>query len=269
MSLAKRWRAESRNQTAIPKVAKDQPLTEDGMDNAGQYGNAARDKIKILHRVSSLIVRLLPARRMHFVYHAVRYGTVIVAFAIATVNTFWYGTYMEERKTRHSWLDAGLQALASEGPDGLRIMLIAEKLGVTKGSFYWHFKNLAEYQLAVLGQWEHSHTEQIIERVEHAGGNARAKLYNLATTVTSDFSLGRAIRSWSLANQDVSQVQARVDQKRIEYTAKLLREAGWSKDEALTAGRWAYCGLIGHSVLSGPPMTEKQIKLILATLVPR
>lgn len=198
------------------------------------------------------------------------YGMVIIALAIAIVNTFWYGVCMEERRTRQSWLDAGLQALASEGPDGLRIMLIAEKLGVTKGSFYWHFKNLEEYQLAVLGQWEHSHTEQIIEYVEHAGGEAHAKLYNLlAVTVSSDFSLGRAIRSWSLANRNVQEVQARVDQKRIEYAAKLLRAVGWSKDEAVTLGRWGYCALIGHSELHGPSFTEKQLRLILTTWIPR
>ena len=177
---------------------------------------------------------------------------------------------MEERKTQKCWLDAGLQTLASVGPDGLRIMSIAEKLGVTKGSFYWHFKNLEEYQLAVLGQWELSHTQQIIDYVEHAGGEAQAKLYNLlAATVSSDFSLSRAIRSWSLANRNVQEVQARVDQKRIEYAAKLLRAAGWSKDEAATLGRWGYCALIGYSELPGLALTEKQLRLILAAWIPR
>lgn len=198
------------------------------------------------------------------------YGMVIIAFAIARVNTVWYGASMENRRTRRSWLDAGLQALATEGPDGLRIMLIAEKLGVTKGSFYWHFKNLEEYQLAVLEHWEHSHTEQIIQYVEHAGGEAHAKLYNLLTvTVSSDFSLSRAIRSWSLANRTVQEVQARVDQKRIEYATKLLHATGWPKDEATTLGRWGYSALIGHSELPGPSFTEEQLRLILTIWLPR
>lgn len=198
------------------------------------------------------------------------YGMVIMSFTIANVNTFWYGERMEERKSRESWLNAGLQALASGGPDGLRIMLIAEKLGVTKGSFYWHFKNLDEYQQAVLKHWEHSHTEQIIEYVEHAGGDAQSKLRNLfMLTVSADFSLSRAIRSWSLANHSAREVQARVDQKRLAYVAELLRGIGWSKDDALTLGRWGYCALIGHSTLEGPALTEKQAGLILGTLIPR
>lgn len=198
------------------------------------------------------------------------YGMAIIALTIAIVNTFWYGEHMDDRKTRQGWLDAGLQALASEGPDGLRIMLIAEKLGVTKGSFYWHFKSLEQYQLAVLEQWEQSHTEQIIDYVEQAGGEPPAKLFNLfARTISSDFSLSRAIRSWSLANVSVRDVQARVDQKRVDYAAKLLRAIGWSKEESLTLGRWGYCALIGYAALEGPPLTEKQIKLILNTLIPK
>jgi AcrR family transcriptional regulator len=195
---------------------------------------------------------------------------VIITPAVAFVNTFWYGGEMEEKKNRQSWLNAGLKALASEGPDGLRIMLIAEQLGVTKGSFYWHFKNLEEYQLAVLEEWEQSHTQEIIECVEHAGGDAQTKLRNLfAGTISADFSLSRAIRSWSLTHPGVREVQQRVDQKRIDYVAKLLRGIGWSKEDAATLGRWGYCAFIGHATLNGPPVTEKQLNLILKTMLPK
>ncbi|MGZ5858291.1 MAG: TetR/AcrR family transcriptional regulator [Burkholderiaceae bacterium] len=198
------------------------------------------------------------------------YGMVIITSMIAIVNTFWYGDDMEEKKNRRSWLNAGLQALAGEGPDGLRIMLIAQHLGVTKGSFYWHFKSLEEYQTAVLEEWEQSHTQEIIERVEHTGGDAKTKLRNLFVgTISANFSLSRAIRSWSLSNPNVREVQARVDQKRVDYVAKLLRGIGWSKEDALTLGRWGYCAFIGHATLNGPPITEKQLNLILATMMPK
>jgi AcrR family transcriptional regulator len=64
---------------------------------------------------------------------------------------------MEDKKNRLSWLNAGLQALTSQGPAGLRVMQIAKQMGVTKGSFYWHFKDLAEFQAAVLDEWERCH----------------------------------------------------------------------------------------------------------------
>lgn len=177
---------------------------------------------------------------------------------------------MEERKNRQSWLDAGLRALAGEGVQGLRIMPIAEQLGVTKGSFYWHFKNLDEYQSALLEEWEQSHTQAAIECVEGLGGDAAVKLRHWITgSLGADFMLSRAIRSWSNTDQRVSTVQAQVDQKRIAYLAKLLRDIGWPKADALALGEWTYWAWIGYSTLEGARASEAQIALILSVLQPK
>jgi len=195
---------------------------------------------------------------------------VIITAAIAFVNTIGYGDAMDQKKNRKSWLDAGLQALASDGPEGLRIMAIAERLGVTKGSFYWHFKNLEEYQSALLQEWEQGHTQDAIACVESTGGDAAAKLRKwFIGAVAADITLARAIRSWSLSNQHTGVIQARVDQKRIDYLIKLLRGAGWDKDQAATLGRWAYWAWVGYSTLDGPRVTDKQVDLILSVLQPR
>ena len=88
---------------------------------------------------------------------------------------------MNEKLGRQSWLDAGLARLATHGPHGLRIMTIAQQLGVTKGSFYWHFDDQAEYLAALLQEWEQSRTQLIIEHVEERGGTPVTKLRNLLT----------------------------------------------------------------------------------------
>lgn len=197
-------------------------------------------------------------------------GMEIITLAVASVNTFRYGGAMDEKKNRQSWLNAGLQALANEGPQGLRIMPIAQQLGVTKGSFYWHFKNLDDYQSALLEEWEQCHTQAAIECVERVGGDAATKLRNWITgSIGADFLLARAIRSWSLTDHNAREVQTRVDQKRIDYLAKLLREIGWPKVDATTLGHWTYWAWIGYSTLEGPPATEKQISLILSVLAPK
>jgi len=194
----------------------------------------------------------------------------MITFAIACVNTIRYGNAMDEKKNRKNWLNAGLTALADAGPKGLRIMSIAKQLGVTKGSFYWHFKNLEEYESALIEEWEQCHTLEAIECVENAGGDADTKLRHwFMGAAASDFTLARAIRSWSLTDQVVREVQARVDQRRIDYLVKLLRGIGWPKEEATTLGRWAYWAFIGYSTLEGPPVTIKQLTLILDILTPR
>src|SRR5471030_838430 len=174
---------------------------------------------------------------------------------------------MNDRKTREDWLNAGLSALSKEGPEGLRIMSIAKLLTVTKGSFYWHFSSLDAYLDALAEHWEKCHTQEAIECVERMGGDAHTKLRLWLTgAAVSDLALARAVRSWALTHTGVRDVQARVDQKRIDYLAKLLRGAGRPKSEAATLGRWSYWAFVGYSTLEGPTVTEKEIALILSVL---
>jgi AcrR family transcriptional regulator len=188
----------------------------------------------------------------------------------ARVNTLRYGDGMEDKLNRDHWLSAGLQALAVEGAEGLRIMPIAQQLGVTKGSFYWHFQNLDDYQSALLDEWEQRHTQQIIHFVEGKGGDALTKLRNLmSVTVSADARLAQGMRSWANTNPKVKKALVRVDQMRLGYLVGLLSALGWPSDKAETLARWSYCALIGHFSLQGPPIVAEQIELILATLTPR
>jgi AcrR family transcriptional regulator len=194
----------------------------------------------------------------------------MIAPGLANVNTFRYGSAMDEKQDRQSWLNAGLQALANAGPEGLRIMPIAEQLGVTKGSFYWHFKNLETYQAALLEEWEQGHTQEAIECVESTGGDGHAKLRKLFMgSAVSDLKLGRAIRSWSLTHSGARDVQARVDQKRIAYLAHLLRAKGWPEQDAQTLAHWSYWAFTGYATVDGPPVTASQLELVLQILTPK
>jgi len=177
---------------------------------------------------------------------------------------------MDTKLDRQRWLSAGLQALANEGPEGLRIMPIAEQLGVTKGSFYWHFRNLGEYQAALLEEWEQCYTREAIDWMESDTSDPGAKLRTWITGAAyADCRLDRAIRSWSLTNANVREVRSRVDQDRINYLAKLLRNIGWSEEEAMTLGHWTYWAWVGYAALDSPVSTQAQLKLILSVLTPR
>jgi AcrR family transcriptional regulator len=177
---------------------------------------------------------------------------------------------MDDKENRQSWLNAGLQGLAMQGPQGLRVMLIAKQMGVTKGSFYWHFKDVAEFQAAVLDEWERCHTRQAIACVEAAGGDAATKLRNVFLGSAGDnFALARAVRAWSLTDAHARDVQTRVDQWRIDYLEQLLRGVGWPVDEAVVLARWSYCAFIGYSTVEGPMVNVKQLELVLGLLVPK
>jgi AcrR family transcriptional regulator len=194
---------------------------------------------------------------------------VRIASAFAFVNTVRYGGGMDEKLNRQRWLTAGLQALAEAGPEALRIMPIAEQLQVTKGSFYWHFKNLAAYQAAVLDEWERLYTGEAIACLDHDRIEPAEKLRTwIVGAAYADLRLERAVRSWSLNNRAVAEVRRRVDAGRIDFLVKLLHGVGWPPEAARTLGQWAYCAWLGYATLDDAVFTDQQLKLILARLMP-
>jgi AcrR family transcriptional regulator len=194
----------------------------------------------------------------------------IVTPLFHNVNTLWYGVDMDAKESRLSWLNAGLQALEKQGPDGLRAMQIAKQLGVTKGSFYWHFKDLAEFRAAVLNEWERCHTRQAIACVEAYGGSEATKLRNIFLGSAGDnFMLSRAVRAWSLTDAQARKAQTRVDDSRIEYLEQRLRGVGWADADAVVLARWSYCAFIGYSTVDGPTVNVPQLELVLGILTPK
>src|SRR5215203_7360667 len=104
------------------------------------------------------------------------------------------------RTPRSNWIDEGLRALAAGGPDAVRIEPLARALGVTKGGFYWHFDNRRALLEEMLDTWERVSVDEVIERVESDGGDARAKLRRLfAIAASSDEPLRTdlAVRDWA------------------------------------------------------------------------
>lgn len=176
---------------------------------------------------------------------------------------------MDKKLNRQRWLTAGLQTLAQAGPEALRIMPIAERLQVTKGSFYWHFKNLEDYQAAVLEEWERHYTGDAIASLDHDRIEPREKLRTWILGATyADLRLERAVRSWALNNPIVDTVRRRVDAERIDFLVKLLCGVGWPQETAQTLGPWAYCAWLGYATLDEVKFTDRQLELILSRLMP-
>jgi AcrR family transcriptional regulator len=124
------------------------------------------------------------------------------------------------RTPRSSWIDEGLRALAAGGPDAVRIELLARVLGVSKGGFYWHFDDRRALLEEMLDAWERVGVDEVIERVEGEGGDARAKLRRLfALGISSDevLRIDLAVRDWSRREQTVADRLRRVDNRRMDY----------------------------------------------------
>jgi AcrR family transcriptional regulator len=134
------------------------------------------------------------------------------------------------RTPRRSWIDEGLRALAAGGPGAVRIEPLARALGVTKGGFYWHFDDRRALLDEMLDTWERLGVDEVIERIEREGGDARAKLRRLSViAASSDDTLGvdplmidLAIRDWARRERSVARRLRRVDNRRMDYLRSLF-----------------------------------------------
>jgi AcrR family transcriptional regulator len=131
------------------------------------------------------------------------------------------------RTPRSSWIEEGLRAFGVGGPDAVRIEKLAQALGVTKGGFYWHFDDRRALLDEMLDAWERVVTDEVIERVESGGGDARAKLrrlFALAASMSSMLKVELAIRDWARRDKAVAKRLRRLDSRRMEYMRPLFAE---------------------------------------------
>ena len=157
---------------------------------------------------------------------------------------------MENRKdprlSPDAWVDAAYAAFEDGGVAAIRVDPLARKLGITRGSFYWHFKDRNALLRAVVDRWQATSTEQEIETNEAAGGPPAERLLRLLRSCASDD--GRfeiSIRAWATEDDEVGRIVRRIDTRRTDYMAQLMTEAGVAQDIARTRARVGYLAWLG------------------------
>jgi AcrR family transcriptional regulator len=131
------------------------------------------------------------------------------------------------RTERKEWIEQGFTALAGGGPDAVRIESLARSLGVTKGGFYWHFKDRDALLDELLETWEVELVDRIIERVDASSDDGRSRLevlFDLATVSSRLAPVELAIRDWARRDGLVARRLRRVDERRMEYLRALFGE---------------------------------------------
>jgi AcrR family transcriptional regulator len=157
------------------------------------------------------------------------------------------------------WIAAAFGILREAGIDSVRIEPLAKQLLVTRGSFYWHFKDRAALLSALLDEWERSDTNRVIEMVEAENGPARERLSRLlAFCVSDDGKTETELRIWGIRDKDIGVRIAAVDAIRKRYLAQLYEQCGFTKDEAHHRAQHIYNWWVGQFlVASGMPLDER------------
>jgi len=169
---------------------------------------------------------------------------------------------------RSQWLSAGLDALRKGGVGAVRVERLAAGVGVTKGSFYHHFRDRGALLDALLEFWSREMTDAEFERLEGLRGGLAARLLALAEDVL-ERGMGRydpAIRAWARNDRKVAAAVAQVDRRRVKALAGFFEEGGFGAAEARTRARTFYTFLLGEPQVRAPAREadelEKMVKIL-------
>jgi AcrR family transcriptional regulator len=175
---------------------------------------------------------------------------------------------MTKRLTAQDWIDFALATLAREGFHALKADVLARKLGVSRGSFYWHFKDLRGFHGRLIAHWRQTATEAIIADLERYDAREARLEVLLRRAFGHGARLEVRMRNWADENAEAARALDEIDRQRRGYIEKLLRQAGVAPLAAATRAQllyWAYLGAaLSRSKLTGARLdrTVAELKLI-------
>jgi len=142
-------------------------------------------------------------------------------------------TKISGKLSREDWLSRSLEVLSREGKAKLRIDPLTKSLGITKGSFYWHFKDRSDFVKSLAEYWAKYSTDQVINFLNQVQGDASDRLFELMKYLfRKDF--GRydiAMRAWAAQEPEVARIVNKVDKQRFVYVRSLFAELGFKGQE--------------------------------------
>jgi len=165
----------------------------------------------------------------------------------------------KKRLGRDDWLKAALR-MCEKGIGAVKVAPLAEDMGVTTGSFYWHFKNRRELLDALLEYWESELTDAAIEAAKQYAGAPRDRILSLMEAVTAG-NLARydlPIWHWAQSDTNANRVFTRVLKKRFTFARWMFSEAGFSREQAEIRGRMMVIYMMGESTLIPDSMAKRK-----------
>lgn len=153
--------------------------------------------------------------------------------------------YQMARLSKEDWLAEGFKLLREFAQDKLRILYLCKRLGVTRGSFYHHFKGIEDYIAALMESWEQENTLRLIKSA-NKGQSPEERMEILAQMIAdSDQTVEAAIRSWSFYHTKVKKHLSKVDELRITYVEEIFKDLGAEPELALKKAKLDYAVLVG------------------------
>jgi AcrR family transcriptional regulator len=175
------------------------------------------------------------------------------------------------RLDRRDWVDAGIAILSLKGVDAVHVEGLAKQLNISKGSFYWHFKDRRDLLDAILEEWETRQSDWNTEGERVSNPVERwARLFEFLSE-PGYARLEMAISSWARQDEEVAVRVAGADEKRLAYLARVFREIGFTSGQAAewaNAAMFLYLGWMDRMTRATPQgETEPALSELLSRFV--
>ena len=146
--------------------------------------------------------------------------------------------------TREDWLVAAVGALRQHGIEGVRIDVLARELGVSRGSFYWHFRDRSALLECIMQRWEEE-TEWLITGASE-GSSPRERAYRFfELAIVSPYPPDREIFAWARRDDAIARRVGLVEEKRMAFFTRVLEDEGVASAFAARLGEVLYLSTLG------------------------
>ena len=173
---------------------------------------------------------------------------------------------MADQLSAKDWLDQGLKTLVKHGFTALKAEPLARAMGVSRGSFYWHFADIAAFHAAILKHWRGVAAEQVIASLEASASEVDPLALLLRRAFGNKPALEKPVRSWAAVDPKARAAVQAIDRRRLSYIEDLMKRSGSSDKTARARAQILYWAFLGFA-LSDQPLPPLRQQAVLDELL--
>ncbi|TNJ47744.1 TetR/AcrR family transcriptional regulator [Phaeobacter sp. B1627] len=154
--------------------------------------------------------------------------------------------------TREDWLNIGLDVLIRDGVERVKVLALAEAMGVSRSSFYWYFKSRQELLDALLTRWEETNTAGLIAQAAAPAPRITGAVLNIFRCIANpdlfNTALDFAVRDWARRSETVRARMREGDAARVAAVTAMFARYGCAEKEAVTRAKVLYYMQLGYDM---------------------
>ncbi|WP_323775897.1 TetR/AcrR family transcriptional regulator [Leisingera sp.] len=154
--------------------------------------------------------------------------------------------------TRNDWLNVAMDVLISDGVEQVKVLALAERMQVSRSSFYWYFKSRQDLLDALLKTWEQTNTAGMVRQAEAPAKTITGAVLNVFRCIANpdlfNTALDFAVRDWSRRSGKVRSLLDRSDRRRVEALTGMFARYGYPDREAVTRAKVLYYMQLGYEM---------------------